>query len=340
MINFNYFEAWGVDEATYSSWESYEVDLSKEYPPVDFLLEHKGVGILPRGELIAVAGKAKSGKSYMLSLLTAALLGCEDILSSFTALCPGVKILLCDTEMHSSNVAERARKTLRAAGLNALQSHPNYKILSLRELSHEERFNAIEEAIKSIKPDIVIIDGVVDLLADFNSVEESKTCVGRLMRLSSQNKCAIVSVLHENKSAIDNNMRGHLGTELTNKCSEVYSVKHDTKAGHYTVEQTMCRNRPAGNWAFVIDEGGMPEIIALETPESKASKKDREELNTFADIFSDSDSMTHTELVAEYMERAGVAKPTAARHVSGWVKRGELQKANGLYTMPSASIFG
>lgn len=340
MLNFKYFEEWGTDEATYNNWESYEVDLSKEYPPVDFLLKHNDVGILPRGELIAVTGKAKSGKSYMLSMLTAALLGWDDILSSFTALCPGIKILLCDTEMHSSNVAERARKTLRAAGLNALQSHPNYRILSLRELSHAERFDTIEDALKSFKPDITIIDGVVDLLADFNSVEESKACVGRLMRLSSQNKCAIVSVLHENKSAMDNNMRGHLGTELTNKCSEVYSLKHNPPARQYTVVQTMCRNRPADNWAFTIDEAGMPEIAVQATSESKASKKDREGLSIFADIFSDSDSMTYTALVDEYMKRAGCAKITAKRHIKDRVERGELQTVNGLYTMPFASVFG
>jgi hypothetical protein len=44
------------------------------------------------------------------------------------------------------------------------------------------------------------------------------------MRISSEYNYAVVCILHENKSARDTTMRGHLGTELLNKSSEVKSA--------------------------------------------------------------------------------------------------------------------
>ena len=94
----------------------------------------------------------------------------------------------------------------------------------MRPLTIEERRKTIEDAIKEEKPDIIFIDGVRDLLQDFNSLEQSNELIQWLLSLTAEYGCTIVSVLHQNKSKEDGNMRGHLGTELLNKLTDCFEV--------------------------------------------------------------------------------------------------------------------
>jgi len=329
QIDFKNFDHWCVDEREWHNYENYEVDVSKPIQEIDFLLKYDDAGLLPRGDIIAFTGKAKSGKSFSISIIIAALLKGE--LNGFKALNHNTRVLLLDTEMHRSNVAKRAKSTLKLAGLQTNVSNPNFNVLSLRELDYKARFRIMEDAIENYSPDIVCIDGVSDMVRDFNDLTESKEVVNRLMQLSSVSNCAIICLLHENKNALDKNMRGHLGTELTNKCSEVYSVHFDKNSNQYKVEQTLCRNKPISDWAFSINEDGIPKIEIVETPLTKGAINDTSELNSFYDILTKSENVTYSKLVNDYSELMAVSKPTAKRHISKWVEQGILKKDGDFY---------
>ena len=51
--------------------ESLRITSDKELPPMHFLFRIFGKPCFPRGELVAVTGKAKSGKTLFLSMLMA-----------------------------------------------------------------------------------------------------------------------------------------------------------------------------------------------------------------------------------------------------------------------------
>ena len=329
QIEFKNFEKWDLEDKIWHNYENYEVDVSKPIQEIDFLLKYDDAGLLPRGDIIAFTGKAKSGKSFSISIIIAALLKGE--LNGFKALNHNTRVLLLDTEMHRSNVAKRAKSTLKLAGLQTNVSNPNFNVLSLRELDYKARFQILEDAIENYSPDIVFLDGVSDIVRDFNDLTESKEVVNRLMQLSSVSNCAIICLLHENKNALDKNMRGHLGTELTNKCSEVYSVHFDKNSNQYKVEQTLCRNKPISDWAFSINEEGVPKIEIVETPMTKGAISDTSEMNTFEDILTKSQNVTYTKIVDDYSELMAVSKPTAKRHISKWVDRGILKKDGDFY---------
>lgn len=91
---------------------------------------------------------------------------------------------------------------------------------------------------------------------------ESTDVLDLLSRLSQDNNTAICCILHENKSSADSNMRGHLGTELINKCTEEYQVTK--KDNVITIEQTVSRDAPLyDKLEFTIEEDGMPSEIAI-----------------------------------------------------------------------------
>lgn len=113
-----------------------------------------------------------------------------------------------------------------------------------------------------LKPDLVILDGIKDLCRNIMDNPESTDVLDLLSRLSQDNNTAICCILHENKSSADSNMRGHLGTELINKCTEEYQVTK--KDNVITIEQTVSRDAPLyDKLEFTIEEDGMPSEIAI-----------------------------------------------------------------------------
>lgn len=126
------------------------------------------------------------------------------------------------------NVARNARKIHRLCGWPENENHPRFSAVALRGYNTDERREILEGEIALLKPDLVILDGIKDLCRNIMDNPESTDVLDLLSRLSQDNNTAICCILHENKSSADSNMRGHLGTELINKCTEEYQVTKRT----------------------------------------------------------------------------------------------------------------
>ena len=215
-------------------------------PPMDFLFSILDTPCFPRRELVAVAGKAKSGKTFFLSLLMAACI--RDQVMSIKRQTLPMRVLWYDTEQSQQSTEDILLNRIQPL---VLEPHPddtdltelkqNIFAFNVRTFSWEQRLKMFEQAIPFLKPDLVILDGVRDLLFDINDGKEAQRITEQLMTLAQNNNCCIVVVLHQNKSDSDRNLRGWIGTELTNKVFEVYSCEklRDTKT--FKVEQTHTR---------------------------------------------------------------------------------------------------
>ena len=166
----------------------------------------------------------------------------------------------------------------------------------------------------------MVIDGVADLLMNFNDIEESNRLIGDLMKLSSLNDCAIICVLHENKKADDHGMKGHLGTMLLQKSDEVYQVQ---KVGDkFNITTTDCRHIPLDDFSFVVNSEGFPvpvQSVATDRQMEKALAKELKVRQILKDCFSYKPEQTYTELVAAYMLHGAVAQPTSKKAIA-WAK--------------------
>ena len=104
---------------------------------------------------------------------------------------------------------------------------------------------------------LVIIDGLRDLLFDINSSTEAAEVIGLLMRWSSQFNVHIHTVLHLNKG--DDNLRGHIGTELNHKAETILQIKVSEEDENISeVSASMVRDRKFPPFAFSIDDEGVP----------------------------------------------------------------------------------
>lgn len=300
------------------------VNLTKEYPKIEFLLKRDDTGVFPKGDIQAIKGKAKSGKSTLILTLSAALL--KGDFNGFQAVNSNAKVLYVDTEQNARNTQLFSLKLYKLCDWDTKKEYSGFDAYALRGETAETRYNVIEHLIKELRPDIIFIDGIRDLIADFNDITESGDIVGRLMRLSQEYNAAVCVVLHENKA--DGNMRGHLGTEITNKCSEVYKVTNDK--GVMRVEQTECRNIPVKDFAFMIGADGLPDSWDIPaTPTDRVLDEIQSRINA---LFEKQAEYKYTDLVNEYVESSGLGKDTAKKHIAKARAQGLIIKGeNNMY---------
>lgn len=271
--------------------EQYWLDPSKDYPEPYYMYEYNGVGFSPLGGIQAISGQKKNGKTFILAQLMAAALGAgtervKKYLPGLTTRHDTIewlghepRILYCDTEMEQLNTAKVLRRVHWLCDWNMRVADDRFNVLWLREVpksdtqtSNKERWRLIKKAIEQKDPDLVFIDGLRDLVDDFNDNKESSEIVGEMMSLASQRGICIWNVLHMNPrpgNDDESKMRGHLGTELGNKASDTFASfkRKDPKTGNVTfvVKQMDARGKDIDDWTFeVVDDAGglgIPKII-------------------------------------------------------------------------------
>ena len=244
--------------------ESLRITRTKELSSMEFLFRIFGKPCFPRGELVAVTGKAKSGKTLFNSMLMACCVRDEvlqiqrpfDEVNGAWQSVP-VRCLWYDTEQSEKSTQEilkdRLTRLIEAPGQMSCskESWESYfDIFNVRQLHYDDRLHLFEAAVKKYQPALVVLDGVRDLMADINDGVNAQAIVEKLMRLAQDTNCCIVCVLHQNKGNEDRNPRGWIGTELMNKAFEVYSCEKLKPENIFVVEQTHTRKYDLGELLF------------------------------------------------------------------------------------------
>lgn len=241
-----------------------------ELPPLEFLFRMNGTECFPLSELVANTGKAKSGKTLFLSIVMACcmkknVLGLERIRDK------SIRVLWYDTEQSAQStqkiLANRIIPLSRAPTETNTTSPPTsdindqFFVFNVRGIGWEKRRELLAVAIHEIRPDLVIVDGIKDLITDINDGAQATVVVEDQMGLAQTYNCCIVDVLHQNKSDTDRNMRGWIGTELTNKAFEVWSCSIVPNTHTFKVEHVMSRmKRSDKHLYYQLDDNDIPVI--------------------------------------------------------------------------------
>lgn len=250
----------------------YRVDPNKDYGKAECLLTINGVGCGHRGDIIAVTGRAKQGKSMAVAAEVAMIISTEYTIAGKAQSKPG-KVIYFDTEQHPRNGQKQIERIASMLGLPPKQEPDGLIYYSLRLFKAEDREHIIIQQILAEKPDAIVIDGIRDLVISINSEEEATRLTQTLMVLAEECNIAIFCVLHKNKGKGDDTMRGHLGAELENKAAEVWDVSCEN--GIFTVKLAECRNEPVPDWHFCLDKNGTPAALGEEEQKQLQEKKEK-----------------------------------------------------------------
>jgi len=297
-----------------------KVDLSIDVPEPVAVLKHGDCTIFSRGDISTIGGRAKSKKTFLTVLFA------TDFLKSSDA----GKILLIDAEMGKHRAYKTARRIHRMMGWDTKKNHERIIVLSMREYAPDERVSMFNEAVEHIRPELIFLDGVRDLVVSINSEEEATKIISMLMKMTVEHDCHICSILHENNA--DGKLRGWVGTEIANKSETVLTVtKIDDKIS--TVEPKYTRDMPFDAFSFRINEEELPEYCDAPVKSAKVEKM----RNVFEKIFSDGITLSYSDLRSKVMETENIKISAAQIRISDAVSFGIIIKdQSGGYYFPKS----
>lgn len=246
-----------------------ELTPDMQLPPMEFLMRLFGEPCFPRRELVAITGRAKSGKTFVMSIIM--LMGVIDRILQFER--DGkepLKVLWFDTEQSKQSTLDIIQNRIvemyhRKVDPDTPFPNECLRTFNVRFDNCEMRRQGFLELVPFIKPDLVILDGIRDLVTDINDGAEAQRIMEEMLALAQANNCCIIAVLHQNKSGESRDPRGWLGTELLNKAFDVFATeKMKIQDGQGTrfvfkLEQLYTRKYDIEQQLyFQVDEDGLP----------------------------------------------------------------------------------
>lgn len=304
-----------------------------------------GVCIATAGNLTAITGQAKSGKSSLLSaLIAAAHSGEGDTLGVNSFNDGGGALIHFDTEQsrhdHHSLVMLAMRRAGRPSPL------PWFRSYCLTDLSPGELCAALtSEAAAAADAHgfihSIIIDGIADLCADVNDPTETAALLLNLRALSIKYSCPVVCVLHENpsKEGGQNKTRGHLGSHLERKAfaSLTLSKNTDGVVSVFSGNSRKLHIAREGAPSFVWNnDAGMHITCDSPTPSPSAKRETRKEHLTHLldEVYGGrleniTLSFRHQKLLTELMERTNKGETTIKKMITDMLEFRLIKKGEG-----------
>ena len=305
--------------------EKLRITPEKELEPMEFLFRLFGKPCFPRRELVAITGKAKSGKTFVTSMLMACSITQKVLAMERNTDCTDntdskpLRVLWYDTEQsdestqdilknrvlrmihktntnhtnitndkdscvpsvaseHSSSALDLFNSCSEEQSVPSVQSvvEKTFDVFNVRAVEWKERRSLLKEAVERYEPDLVIVDGIRDLVNDINDGVLAQEVMEELLHLATERNCCIVCVLHQNKGSEDHNLRGWIGTELMNKAFEVYACEKMMPQRVFKLEQTLTRKYDIEQTMyFEVNEQGLPQSSAGPTDGVATAKTER-----------------------------------------------------------------
>lgn len=263
------------------------------------------------GNFSALIGKAKSKKTFFITLLVGIFLRAKmDFIQAYEV--AGKKrIIWFDTEQSRYHFTKAFRRALELSNGERFYEIEAY---ALRSESPADRLRIMDYILRDLNESkdiaFVVIDGIRDLVMDINDPKEATTILTWLMKVTEEMNLHICTIIHQNKG--DNNARGHLGTEIVNKAETVISIQKDSD-NISSVWPEFCREIEFKPFAFTVNESSLPQILEKYSPErneqnnrrrtkSQAVSSDELQIKLMAKVFATKECLGYSELVAEVIK--------------------------------------
>ena len=344
------------------------LDFDKPYRPPRYTLERNDVAFADVGEIHIVSGKPGNGKTGLMAQLIAATLGGQfgkTIARKVGHKVNGAEgfqevptcILYVDTEQGEDDTIGFKNRILSMSGVPKDVAKQHLKILRLRDTELAlDRWKKILKAIWQVQPTDIFLDGMLDIVEDYNDQKECQPIIRKCMMLATHYDTSLWAVLHENPMV--DKLVGTLGSITQRKVSEIFTVikvkqselkEHDRNPKlppiYFRVKQNKARGKDVEDWYFhyvSVDGGwGQPVEIDDEAATQVAAKvQDVQDVMMKAivkcllEFMSPPMSDYYTNIVKELKKRMHVGETKAKEYFNEANSRGVFHlPVNGLYTL-------
>jgi len=173
-----------------------------------------------------------------------------------------------DCERDASLIDRSNDRMLKRAGVD--EHHNKAIIVGLREVfAVSDKMQKIVDVIEFIKPQLILLDGVADLMSNTNSEDETNAVYNWMNQLCIKYEIAIITTLHPNKNT--ETARGWIGSEMLRRCEGVASVRENVDEVR-TIKITKARDsgKPQVSFKWCKDTGTM---ISCDSPKTGVTKQ-------------------------------------------------------------------
>lgn len=213
------------------------------------------IDVMSEGDFSLLIGQQKSKKTFFTSLVFSSMLLSGSVDNKLISKLRNKKVAYFDTEQskwHSFKTAQRISRIVQGQ---------KFDYFHLRSLSTEKRKSLIDSYLKENQEvGFLVIDGIVDLLNDFNDLKESKELVQWIMTITERYNIHILLILHTNFS--DGKARGHLGSILGQKAETVFKIEKNKDIENQSIISAHdTRGKSFNDFEILIDANGNPHLI-------------------------------------------------------------------------------
>ena len=289
------------------NWFNAEIDgdmlnFAEPYRPPRYTMERDGIPFADVGELHLVSGKPGNGKTGLMSQLEASTLAGEFGQLKAREVAHRIKdeetgkieekmipkrLLHIDTEQGKDDTIAFKNRVCSMANMTSEQASKHFFILRLRDTeTANERWRKILKAIWTVKPTDIFLDGMLDIVEDYNDQKECQPIIRKCMMLATYFDASLWAVLHENPMV--DKLVGTLGSIAQRKVSEIFVVikvkqadlkpseqRDDLPDIYFKVKQVKARGKDVPDWLFKYETsaGGWGQPIEIGTTTTPAAPK-------------------------------------------------------------------
>jgi hypothetical protein len=282
-----------------------------------------GEQILSPGSMSVLIAKPGAGKSAICEAILSAAINpaCDSLGLSVRQ---GARAAYFDTERPKQDHWNSWQRMTRRAALEPGAGVPVvFELLSLFS-SIVDRREYIEGFLQSGAADLVIIDGLGDLVESVNDEEICNTCINTLLSHAKRFNIGLLATIHHNPQPGNEKARGHLGSEAMRRAESVLIIKRDGENDIRTITTDFQhgKNRNASdrleacfNWN---DDAQM--FLSCDRPEKKPATRERQ-AELIEALRAEKNVYTFTDLIEAIKKHTGKTEGAAAKGIYQRLKK-------------------
>ena len=240
--------------------KSCEIDFNNPPAKAQEIISAGDVPLGTQGNLCCITGGEGTGKSNYVAALVAGSIRSEDI----------------QIDTLGINVSENTKHKAVLLYDTIVQSMDRYYF----------QYGGIQ---------LVVIDGIADLVRCANDEAESVAIIDELYRLAGIYKTCIICVLHFVPNGLK--LRGHLGSELQRKAAAILSIEKDEDPALSVVKALKVRDGSPLDVPLMLfswdKAAGMHLYRGEKTREEKEKRKEKELVGVARDVFGRQEHITY-----------------------------------------------
>lgn len=217
-------------------------------------IDDKIIGTLQN--FVIISGAPKTGKStYTAALLASAInKGSHEVFKiKLQPIKERNKVAYFDTESSQYDFYKQIERIKKFANINILPK--NFSAFNFREDNPGKILQLIETYLqKNLDCSVIVIDGILDLLLNYNDEVESRNLIIWLKKITKIYNILVIAILHTGKNS--NETLGHLGSNSDRWAQSTLLVQRNKEADQLALSSKFLRSDADFNHIAITYQGG------------------------------------------------------------------------------------